>query len=594
MIRRPPPSLLPLTLSRLLVPLGLPPPTPFLLHTQVRSRCVFYSLSTWTQIGVKLGNRLVFMHILKRQTNILWKWGPVTQYMIDLTGVDSAGPQKGGDVMELVGLLDASDATRELLLDSVMNGFVYSLFDLKWKRYSAKLHWALLSCDLAYVFPLMMLCFIIKSQPNLAGSPLGFWMPEIVLATGFFALVPDLATIPFWWDAHGWWKYQGPNWRRKLFVELIQWFQGLGVHLKFASVFFATIACLTLMGEHPTAGKNISGRMLLRGAVRSKSRNGVMGAYDPCRVIEFDEVDPNEVDETGDYIWLCLGFAVFWQMFFVMNTLLMPFKKLGILVLTVNRMLKDDITVFMIPFVIIMMSFYTLLYTIYPRAGDTLLPQAPAFNDWSSGLESLIKLAFLGESLDVYLTKEAFLALMPAQRLNYVVFIVFYLFYILLGMVLLLNLLIAMLSNTFATVAAQADLEWRLERVRRVLRLELIAKEPFYKNTDLRIGEQQGDKFFVPFRGANPNQEGIEVEGGKDLFIDISPFDYRIRLPQLEDLEEDPDDVAMGKPPKPKPALPPAPSLTPAAAPAPSPAPASDPPSPPPSPPEQAMPSRER
>ena len=58
--------------------------------------------------------------------------------MIDLEGVDSAGAQKGEDVMELVGQMTATESTRELLLDSVMNGFVYSLFEYKWKRYSSR------------------------------------------------------------------------------------------------------------------------------------------------------------------------------------------------------------------------------------------------------------------------------------------------------------------------------------------------------------------------------------------------------------------------------------------------------------------------
>ena len=89
---------------------------------------------------------------------VLWKWGPVTQYMIDLKGVDSAGEQKGEDVMELVGQvtcaelrahvtsamrardltdgrlvgqMNAIPETQQLLLDSVMNGFVYQLFAQK-------------------------------------------------------------------------------------------------------------------------------------------------------------------------------------------------------------------------------------------------------------------------------------------------------------------------------------------------------------------------------------------------------------------------------------------------------------------------------
>eukprot|EP00966_Prymnesium_polylepis_P218066 5046839-Prymnesium_polylepis.1 len=53
-----------------------------------------------------------------------------------------------------------------------------------------------------------------------------------------------------------------------------------------------------------------------------------------------------------------------------------------------------------------MCSFYAMLYTVYPRAGDVQLPQAPAFNDWASGMETLVKLAFLGEAIDAYITAE--------------------------------------------------------------------------------------------------------------------------------------------------------------------------------------------
>ena len=46
---------------------------------------------------------------------------------VNLLGVDSAG-SGGGDVMELIGRIGATRATRELLLDSVMQGFIHQLF----------------------------------------------------------------------------------------------------------------------------------------------------------------------------------------------------------------------------------------------------------------------------------------------------------------------------------------------------------------------------------------------------------------------------------------------------------------------------------
>lgn len=80
--------------------------------------------------------------------------------------------------------------------------------------------------------------------------------------------------------------------------------------------------------------------------------------------------------------------------------------------------------------------------------------------------------------------------------------------------------------------------------MRRILRLELIAVAPFYSIEDIRIGEKKGSRYFIPFRGVQPNQEGIEVKGGADMYADINKFDWKVRPPQFDDLEEDDDDLA--------------------------------------------------
>ena len=74
---------------------------------------------TTLQLTALLGDHATFKHILQKQCSILWVWGPVTQYSINLLGVDSAG-SGGGDVMELIGRIDAKRETTELLLDEFM------------------------------------------------------------------------------------------------------------------------------------------------------------------------------------------------------------------------------------------------------------------------------------------------------------------------------------------------------------------------------------------------------------------------------------------------------------------------------------------
>ena len=79
-----------------------------------------YSGLSALQLVCKMGDVEMFKHILGRQTMIMWRWGPVTQYMLDLTGVDSSGTGVS-DCMELVGNVDAGEKTKAFILNDVMS-----------------------------------------------------------------------------------------------------------------------------------------------------------------------------------------------------------------------------------------------------------------------------------------------------------------------------------------------------------------------------------------------------------------------------------------------------------------------------------------
>ena len=53
------------------------------------------------QLATQLGDHATVRHILHKQCEVEWVWGPVTQFSLDLVGVDSAG-KGGGDIMELI------------------------------------------------------------------------------------------------------------------------------------------------------------------------------------------------------------------------------------------------------------------------------------------------------------------------------------------------------------------------------------------------------------------------------------------------------------------------------------------------------------
>ena len=113
------------------------------------------------QLAVILGDKRMLQHVLKRQTNVVWRWGPVTQLRLSLNHIDSCG-ETGNDVMELIGGLDALREAQQMLLDDFMQGFLHDLFRQKWRLYGRPYYLAMRTVDLIYVGLLMALCIRVK------------------------------------------------------------------------------------------------------------------------------------------------------------------------------------------------------------------------------------------------------------------------------------------------------------------------------------------------------------------------------------------------------------------------------------------------
>ena len=116
------------------------------------------------QLAVKLGNKRMFQHALRKSCSVYWQWGPVTCYELDLTPIDSFN-NGGNDVMELVGRLDATDSTKEMLMEDFMQGFLHTLFVEKWRRFARHWYWLMRLLDIVYFSMLIALSLCLKFLP---------------------------------------------------------------------------------------------------------------------------------------------------------------------------------------------------------------------------------------------------------------------------------------------------------------------------------------------------------------------------------------------------------------------------------------------
>ena len=539
------------------------------------------------QLAALMGNHEMVKHILHRQTRVLWKWGPVTQYEMDLRGVDSAF---GGanDLMELVGHLDAAQSTAEMVLDDFIAGAIWGLFQQKWAQYGRRMWRVVISVDGGFLVALLALCFTLKVE-SIAQDAEGqggmrqrhLLLTPVVLLASAAVLCLEIHIIRRWWHEHA---GEGPAAQSGLSLEqraaevgkraayLLRWLTSFWIPQKLISVLLAVISCLLLLTENasPSGAAPLAARRLL---LQDGGQFVVDGAFGPANVAapsfnlggdamrgplpshgpnelstwragpalplhaarelrvsgakESQAASPTSVGQTGeageDTSWryhrtfALLAASCFLMLLYMMNVVVMPLPKLAILMISVKRMLIDDMRIFMALFLMFLFNFFVAMFVVYPAPA----PQAAQFNALPSAVSALVDLAFVGEPVELDLAAPMGQRVPSMwETVDLSIFVVLYYGYVLVAMVLLLNLLIALMGNTFATVTEGATLQYRRDFARRVLRLELIAQPPFINQADRFVGtkDQSNGRYYYAFRSVDANVEGVNVGGGADIF----------------------------------------------------------------------------
>ena len=479
------------------------------------------------QFAAQIGHHDMFKHIVSRSMTILWKWGPVTQNMINLKGIDSA-PCKGGEVLELIGRFDAKISTQEMLLDDFMEGFLQGVVQEKWDAFAQYMWLVHRSLDFAYLMPLMANALWLKEDPETALG--ASYMPMLTMAMMMPSLLEDLRGIVMWLRTVG-----SP-------AELAPYCAAHGITLKLIGMTFTSVACLALIMGYKPAG--VSGYLVQFphgdgvGTEREQewldSHNYVLPPppspkppppFPPVLPGQVLQAMPSPVPVPNDtvllpdtpmaddkfplMVFLAVGLVVQMQYFF--SNLVQPNQQMGILFIMVDKMFSGDVMKFMKVFSIVLVNYGVAQYIAYPRTGDVFQPLvSPSFNGMTSAVQALVEMAMLGENIKLdlshfgsYATKTG-KGMSVGQKLETVAYIGMLYLYIIMALVLLLNLLIALMGDTYVKVMEQAVREWRVANLQLILRLEILSK-PF---TSVYSGTPMGDNYFVLTRSHDTIDEG--------------------------------------------------------------------------------------
>ena len=425
------------------------------------------------QLSASFGDRSMVRHLLRRQCEVMWVWGPVTQYALSLEGVDSAG-RGSGDVMELIVRIGARRRTTEMLLDSFMNGFIYTLYQQKWRRFGRRIHYARRAADFVLVVSLAVQTLYIKAHPEDLASvqPLSYLHFALIALAVEEEARTTRAFMREESSAEGDARIPLAARLRKAAAFLSQH----RIHLQLLAFIFVLAGAMLVLGVVPlpprdtlevtndwlpqrsaSAGSSSSSASSPPSLRSLKSVGALGGAHELSTWASW------EITNEGAWalLWLMHAAALLLLVVHLATLAFLPFESLNVLVNTLIEMLRKDVSTYLTVFLWLFAGFYLALYILYPRSGAATLPQVQSFNTVLSSVLDLLRLSVLGEGVDFDFLTDSFGAMSMAQLVCLCLWLLLYYMWLILSVILMLNLLIAMLTNTFDDAYDEATLKSR-------------------------------------------------------------------------------------------------------------------------------------
>ena len=249
---------------------------------------------------------------------------------------------------------------------------------------------------------------------------------------------------------------------------------------------------------------------------------------------------------------ICLAFVALLAWWLLMLDGFQRSPALGTFSQMVLKMLRADIIFKFLPlYVPILFGFTTSMHAMYPQKTTH-----ERWSSWWRTFESLVLFSLVGEPPDIALSVEGTGDYHPLDMLidrafrpdfaegvfrdNWSAgfFVVLYVLFVLVVLLLMINLLIAMMSNTYEKEKESARLQWRILFARLVLRYELLNLPlamlfPKRHETRVMVGESRlHNREYYPFRSYDKDAP-LNLDGkGGDIFADGDEGDNAPPLPR--------------------------------------------------------------
>jgi hypothetical protein len=482
------------------------------------------------KLAVVLGKQAMVKHILKRRLKIAWTWGPVTQYMIPLDEIDTAGKRVmvtgerclgNLQLLELVVAPNAKKVTSQMMEDDFMNGFFFKLIETKW--YNNGRNWYCLNVGFHFFFT-FQLTFL--AAPSILDPRLAEPIPSRVNGS-LILLEEELREIGLWIYV----RKLRFTWRQMLEAPL-----GRGIAIRELG------SCMLLRRAHfrlPMALLTLVAAIIETHISTLHAETEAGDRYGPGS----DQSDlMSQARALEEWPNICLAFAAALAWWLLMLDAFQWSEELGVFSAMVLKMLSGDILSKFLPlYVPILLAFTTSMHAINPQKTT----HDSRWSSWWQTFESLVLFSLVGEPPDIALGVEGTGDIHPVDmfwdrhfrpefteglsKFNWSAggFVILYVLFVLVVLLLMINLLIAMMSSTYDNEKDSARLQWRILFARLVLRYELLnlplaMLDPKRHETRVMVGDSKvHDREVYLFRSYDKDAP-LNLDGkGGDIFADV-------------------------------------------------------------------------
>ena len=452
-------------------------------------------------LAIREGHHAMVRHILRRRVRVHFKIGPMTELLLPLEDLDFTSAGSRVSILELMARKDARQSTYEMLLDSFMLGIFFESYHTKW-RAVRHYFWAYL-----FLLSILLLAITLLAAPSILGISGDAWycigLSVLVLISALLLLLKDVFE---------------------------SWALWLRIALSIKTMNFRALGYDTLS----TWGGFCRVQLALN--QRSFFRSAVVLAALAEAIILLSSAEPDKA-RSQEASRCLLAFSSLAGWFLLLNELARTHPSIGTFVCMINHMLVRDIFHYVVVAVPVFIGFTTSMHVLYsnPLAVDGALQWNDEngelrWTSWWTCLESLFSLSVIGNE-PIFAAGSAHASSLlrsdVPQSAEYVAprfFYVLYVGFLFFGVILLVNLLIAMMSRTYSISVERATLEFRVQFCSLVATTEILpmragvspphraAKSLDYTFLIVDGGSHKSDPFYDDSSGFEGEQRALEPD----------------------------------------------------------------------------------